>query len=263
MWTNCILLAAEGGDGTPIPIGTIQGTEEMDDRIGHILQSLPGFGGVPAETEEQYAARQGARFRHRHRVVTRKDYEEILLEHYPETELAQCLTLPKDKDRKKPEVIVVVFSRTEDSRYFLTPAWKLAEMERTLKQYAPACVRLRVENPRYERLPVKCRAVLHPDVQDEDKVRADLIAIVRNYLMPWRRDGNFPRPGQTYSIRELRSRMANHEDLQRLEDMKISGKAYPEDTEDVDDTIQGETAWSVLVPEVEIELLRAESNGQS
>lgn len=81
--------------------------------------------------------------------------------------------------------------------------------------------------------------------------------------MPWRRDGNFPRPGQTYSIRELRSRMANHEDLQRLEDMKISGKAYPEDTEDVDDTIQGETAWSVLVPEVEIELLRAESNGQS
>lgn len=263
VWTNCILLAAEGGDGTPIPIGTIQGTEEMDDRIGHILQSLPGFGGVPAETEEQYAARQGARFRHRHRVVTRKDYEEILLEHYPETELAQCLTLPKDKDRKKPEVIVVVFSRTEDSRYFLTPAWKLAEMERTLKQYAPACVRLRVENPRYERLPVKCRAVLHPDVQDEDKVRADLIAIVRNYLMPWRRDGNFPRPGQTYSIRELHSRMANHEDLQRLEDMKISGKAYPEDTEDVDDTIQGETAWSVLVPEVEIELLRAESNGQS
>lgn len=263
LWTNCILLAAEGGDGTPIQAGTIQGTEETDGRIGSVTQPLPGFGGTPAETEEQCAARQGARFRNRHRAVTRKDYEEILLEHYPETELAQCLTLPKDKDRKKPEVLIVVFSRTEDSRYFLTPAWKLAEMERTLKQYVPACVTLRVENPRYERLVVRCHVTLHPGVEDEDKVCADLAAIARNYLMPWRRDGSFPKLGQTYSVQELRSRMANHEDVLRLEALEINGKTYPEDTEDVDDTIQGETAWSVLVPEVEIELLRTESNGQS
>ena len=37
----------------------------------------------------------------------------------------------------------MVFSRAEDSRYFLSPAWKLAEIQQLVRQYASPCASLR------------------------------------------------------------------------------------------------------------------------
>ena len=56
VWTNCIRVTAENGDGSPLPAGTLRQTEEPDERIESITQPLPGFGGRTAETEEQYLA---------------------------------------------------------------------------------------------------------------------------------------------------------------------------------------------------------------
>ena len=227
VWTNCIRVTADGGDGVSLPAGTIQGTVEEDPRIGSVAQPLPGFGGSPAGTEAQSAAHQTARFANRHRAVTQRDYEQILLEHFPEVDLAQCLTLPKkDGGKGAAEVCLVVFSRKEDSRYFLSPPWKLKEMERTLRQYAPACVRLRVTNPVYEELTVHCTATLHFGVLDEGKVLSNLATLVEGYFLPWRRSGGFPVPGQAFSVRELCSRLVNHEDLQRVTSLMINGKEY-------------------------------------
>lgn len=249
VWTNCIRVTADGGDGSSLPAGSIQGTQEEDARIGSVMQPLPGFGGIPAGTEVQQASHQTARFANRHRAVTQRDYEQILLEHFPEVDLAQCLTLPpKQGGKRAAEVCIVVFSRTGDSRYFLSPLWKLKEMENTLKRYAPACVSLRIVNPLYEQVNIRCTATLHSGVSDKEKVLADLNTIAEGYLSPWRRDGGFPVPGQEFSVRELQSRMTNHEDLKRMY-MTINGKAYSGDGNDL---ICGEKPWSILLPEVEI-----------
>lgn len=255
VWTNCIRVTADGGDGSSLPAGTIQGTQEEDTRIGSVMQPLPGFGGIPAGTEVQQASHQTARFANRHRAVTQRDYEQILLEHFPEVDLAQCLTLPpKQGGKRAAEVCIVVFSRTGDSRYFLSPLWKLKEMENTLKRYAPACVSLRIVNPLYEQVNIRCTATLHSGVSDKEKVMADLNTITEGYLSPWRRDGSFPVPGQVFSVRELQSRMTNHEDLQRMY-MTINGKAYSGDGNDL---ICGEKPWSILLPEVEITFSEAD-----
>lgn len=255
VWTNCIRVTADGGDGSSLPAGTIQGTQEEDTRIGSVMQPLPGFGGIPAGTEVQQASHQTARFANRHRAVTQRDYEQILLEHFPEVDLAQCLTLPpKQGGKRAAEVCIVVFSRTGDSRYFLSPLWKLKEMENTLKRYAPACVSLRIVNPLYEQVNIRCTATLHSGVSDKEKVMADLNTIAEGYLSPWRRDGSFPVPGQVFSVRELQSRMTNHEDLQRMY-MTINGKAYSGDGNDL---ICGEKPWSILLPEVEITFSEAD-----
>lgn len=255
VWTNCIRVADNGGNGVSLPAGTIQGTVEEDPRIGSVAQPLPGFGGTPAGTEAQSAAHQTARFANRHRAVTQRDYEQILLEHFPEADLAQCLTLPrKDGGKGASEVCLVVFSRTEDSRYFLSPPWKLKEMERTLRQYAPACVKLRVANPVYEELTVRCTATLHFGVPDEGKVLSELAALVEGYFLPWRKDGGFPVPGQAFSAKELCSRLVNHEDLQRVTSLMINGKEYIGTGNGQEDTIRGKEAWSVLLPKVEVTL---------
>lgn len=255
VWTNCIRVTADGGNGVSLPAGTIQGTVEEDPRIGSVAQPLPGFGGTPAGTEAQSAAHQTARFANRHRAVTQRDYEQILLEHFPEVDLAQCLTLPKKDDGKgAAEVCLVVFSRTEDSRYFLSPPWKLKEMERTLGQYAPACVKLRVANPVYEELTVHCIATLYFGVPDEGKVLSELAALVEGYFLPWRKDGGFPVPGQAFSAKELYSRLVNHEDLQRVTSLMINGKECIGTGNGQKDTIRGKEAWSVLLPKVEVTL---------
>lgn len=253
VWTNSIKVTADGGDGTSLPVGTIQGTVEADGRIGSVTQPLPGFGGTPAGTEAQAASHQTARFANRHRAVTQRGYEQILLEHFPEADYAQCFTLPKDENRKKPGVRLVVFSRAEDSRYFLSPPWKLKEMERTLKRYAPACADLQVVNPLYEKIEIRCKGILHFEVQDVGKVKANLVSMTRDYFMPWRKAGGIPVPGQAFSYKELHSRLVNHEDLQRVVSLTVDGRDYPADGNDY--AIRGKEPWSILVPEVVIELL--------
>ena len=253
VWTNFIKVTADGGDGTSLPAGTIQGTVEEDGRIGSVSQPLPGFGGTSTMTEAQAASHQTARFANRHRAITPRDYEQILLEHFPEADYAQCFTLPKDENRKKPGVRLVVFSRAEDSRYFLSPPWKLKEMERTLKRYAPACADLQVVNPLYEKIGIRCKGILHFEVQDVGKVKANLVSMTRDYFMPWQKDGGIPVPGQAFSYKELHSRLVNHEDLQRVVSLTVDGRDYPADGNDY--AIRGKEPWSILVPEVVIELL--------
>lgn len=263
VWTNSILVTADGGDGTSLPAGTIQGTAEEDPCIGSVTQPLPGFGGTPAKTEAQSAAHRTARISNRHRAVTRRDYEQILLEHFPEVDMSQCLSTAKESGGgNAAEVCLTVFCRAEDSKYFLSPPWKLNEMERTLRQYVPACVRLRVLNPVYEAVEVKCSATLHFGVQDTGKVASNLTTIVENYFRPWRRSGGFPVPGQVFSAKELCARMVNHEDLQRVTSLTVNGKEYmtADAAHDAEaDTIRGSEAWSILLPEVEITLVSPDS----
>lgn len=253
VWTNCIRVTAQGGDGMPLPAGTILATVEDDGRVGSVMQPMPGFGGMPAETEAQSAACLAARLSNRHRAVTARDYEQILLEHFPEVDFVRCLTLSeKESVKGAAEIRIVTLSRAEDRRYFLSSPWKLKEMERTLRKYAPACVRLRVVNPLYEKVMVRCRATLHCHVRDMDKVKADMTRIAENYLMPWRRNGSLPVPGQTFSVKGLYARMINHEDLKQVSSLEVE---CPEGRPVTDDTIRGTEIWSVLLPSVSVELL--------
>ena len=261
IWTNCIRVTADGGDGTPLPAGTIQGTAEENTRIGSVIQPLPGFGGRQTETEAQCASRQTVRIHNRHRVVTLQDYADILTEHFPELVKVRCFNIRQEDGTRK--TVITVFSRTEDGTYFLSPSWKLAEMERTLKQYASPFARLEVINPVYEQKVVHIKARLHEDTDDEDKVIRQLVVLAQNYLAPWKRKGDIPEPGQTYSPLALHSRLVNHEDVEELLELTVSGKdILPKEDKDGENKdgdkerpIRGTYPWSILLPKVEIGLL--------
>lgn len=252
--TNYILLTAQNSDGFPLPAETIQGTIEPDERIESIFQPLPGFGGRPAETNTDTAIRQSSRISNRHRAITIKDYERLVLEYFPEVDKVQCLSLPQEKGIS--EIDLVVFSRAEDNRYFLSPAWKLSEIQRTIRQYTPSFVSLRVINPVYEQVKVHCKAILWDKVQDEGKALRQLVVLAQNYLAPWYRKGEIPELRLRFSYKELHARMANHEDLMKLAALEVNGKSLPHvDVYTEDITIQGKHPWSILYPKIEIELL--------
>lgn len=252
--TNYIRLTAQNGDGSPLPAETIQGTIELDERIESIFQPLPGFGGRPAETNTDAAIRQRSRISNRHRAVTMKDYERLVLENYPEVDKVQCLSVPRENEIS--EIDLVVFSRTEDSRYFLSPAWKLAEIQQVIRQYTSPFIPLRVINPVYEQVKVHCKAILWDTVQDEGKALRQLVVLAQNYLAPWYRKGEIPELRLRFSYKELHARMANHEDLMKLAALEVDGKGLPHvDVNTGDIIIQGKHPWSILLPKIEIELL--------
>lgn len=252
--TNCIRLTAQNGDGLPLPAGTIQGIQEADLRIESIAQPQNGFGGKPAETETGVAIRQSARIHNRHRAVTIKDYEQLVLEHFPEVDKVQCLLVPQEKGGT--EIVLVVFSHTEDSRYYLSPVWKLAEIQRLIRRYVSPFVSLRVVNPVYERLYICCKAVLWDSVQDEAKVLRQLTVLAQNYIAPWLRKGEIPLLRQHFSYKELHARMVNHEDLMKLSTLEVNGRSLPYVDIDTDDfIISGSHPSHVLLPKIKIELL--------
>lgn len=253
VWTNCIRLTAQNGGGQPLPATTIQEMPETDQRIEHIAQPLPGFGGKPAQTEERLSSHLTARIGNRHRAVNAKDYEQIVLEHFPEVDKAVCITLT---EKGKAEVRLVVFSRSEDEQYYLSPSWKLTEIERTMQNHASPFVRLKVMNPEYEQITVSCKAVLRENVQNEGKVIRNLTTLAQNYLAPWINKREIPNLRQCFSYKELHARMANHEDVQMMATLTVDGKSLPSvgfDSPDI--AIKGTHPWSVLIPKIEIILL--------
>lgn len=248
VWTNCVKAVAESGFEAPVPAGTIQKLAVDDARVAQIAQPYASFGGQPKEDDDRQAARLTADFHHRHRAVTLEDYELLLLEECPEVDMVQGFSIARKAPGDPPRVCLVVYSRAEDPRYYLSSPWKLSEMAQTLKQYAPAGVQLQVTNPQYERLPVRCVATLQFNVEDKGKVMADLTKIIDRYFMPWQTDGDFPQSGKSYSCRELYARLVNHEDIQRIVSLEVGDGSGG-------DVICGREPWSVLLAESEIVLL--------
>lgn len=254
IWTNCILLTAQNGEGLSLAAGTIKDMQEPDGRIVLVEQPLPGFGGKPTDTDNHLSSHLRARFGNRHRAVNLKDYEQIVLEHFPEVEKAVCIPCTEKGTRR---VRLVVFSAGSDSVYYLSPSWKLKEIERVLRPYAPPSVRLEVTNPVYEEIKVVCKAVLREEVIDSGKVVRNLVVVAQNYLALWKRKGVMPDLQQTYSYKELHARMANHEEIQSLVDLKAGNIEPPQsyDFDSKDEFIKGNYPYSVLIPKIEIILL--------
>lgn len=258
VWTNCIHVTAMNGDGSPLPAFSLQEEEEADERIESIVQPLPGFGGRTAETETQCAVRQQMRLHNRHRAVTMKDYEELVLEHFPEIDKAQCIALTGE-NAAPPEIGIVVFSRTEDSRYFLSPAWKLEEVMRTVSRYTSPFVTVKVVNPQYEKIAVDCKVVLREHIQDGSRVLRQLVVLTQNCIAPWLRTGEIPDSEDSFSYKELHARLANHEALMRLVSLKVDGFSLPDvGIETEDPPFPKKKKWSILLPEINIELLSPE-----
>ena len=88
IWTNVVKIIAQNGDGTSLAADSIKEMQDPDDQIVDITQPFSGFGGKKAVTDILQSSHLRARFNNRHRAINTIDYEQIVIEHFPEVEKA-------------------------------------------------------------------------------------------------------------------------------------------------------------------------------
>lgn len=205
LYLNCIRVQAVGGGGTPLPAGTISAPVRPDRRIGSVRQPQPGCGGKPAETEADADIRQRIRIATRNRAVRIGDYEQLLLERFPEVEKVCCLPV----DGEERGIRIVAFPKPVAQRFPFLPDWKRTAMERTVCSLASPFARIRVVNPAYEPLDVHYKAMLKKGTVDREAVKRRTERRIRTFLMGWYLNGALPDLGVRYSHKALLSRIEN------------------------------------------------------
>lgn len=221
IYLNCLRATAENGDGNALPAGTITALTEEDYRILSVSQPVAGSGGKPAETEQDAAIRRRIRISTRNRAVCSADYEEMILERFPEIEKACCIPA-LESDR---EVYIVLFPKPEKRKYPFLPGWKLTEVENHIKRYASPFARIQVANPEYEPLSITFKAVLKDGTRDPGTVKRRIARRIRVFLMAWYVDGTLPDFGMRYSCNALLSRIVNDENIGEFVSLEIGTKS--------------------------------------
>lgn len=217
LWLNCLQVTAENGDGTALPAEMITTPLTEDGRILSVCQPVAGSGGKPAETEQDAAIRQRIRISTRNRAVCSGNYEEMILERFPEIEKACCIPASENGG----EVRIVVFPKSEKRKYPFLPGWKLAEIENHIARYAPPFAGIKVLNPKYEPMSLTFKAVLKDGTRDPGTVKRRLARRIRIFLMTWYMDGRLPDFRVRYSCNALLSRIVNDKNIEDFISLEI------------------------------------------
>lgn len=237
IYLNCVRVRATGGDGNPLPVGTPVSPTLPDGRILSVTQIQPGSGGRPAETEAQAGVRQRIRTATRGRAICGTDYEQLILERFPEVEKACCVPACDGREG----IRIVVFPKPEAKSYPFLPGWKLSEMERSVRGNASPFARIKVVNPVYEPVDVYFSAMLKKDTRDPGEVKRRMERRICTFLMGWYMAGILPDLGVRYSRNALLSRIGNDERIERVGTLKVTGENREWKPDAGDDIFYGAT----------------------
>lgn len=179
--------------------------------ISSVTQAYPSFGGRAAESEEKFRQRVSERLRHKNRALLPLDYEQLVLEEFPELGKVKCFnSLSRAEASVKPgHVLVVVVPRVDDAmaagcKRERVDARELEQISSFLRELCPAFVSLEVINPTYEQIQVRC-TVKFADALSEGINLKRLDQQVSDYLCPWKAPGYEARFGWSIRQRDIES----------------------------------------------------------
>lgn len=245
-YLNCITVESDGGDGSSLPSGSIKESFEELPFVKAILQPFSGIKGRVKEEDERLAVRLSSRSATRNRAVTPSDYEQLIIERFPEIEKVYCI--PRGGKYNPSSVVIVVLSRMQDKLYPSTPVWLLAEIKKYLMQYTSPWVDIDVINPMYEELKIKCEFI----PRKGENIGAVVLRMnkqINNYFTPWRKSCTLPKINQSYSHKGLYTILANDEGIDKLKELFVNGVEIMDiDFNKEDSYIRGKYIWSILVP---------------
>lgn len=260
IYMDYIPVVAENGDGMPLPSLSINKLKVENDKIAKIIQPIPGYGGKVMESKVRSSARQSSRIINRLRALTPADYEQLILERFPEIEKVCCIPA---SDAARPDgppvhqVNIVVFSRSNDSVYPYTPVWKLNEIKQYILNFVSPCVMVNVINPLYETVEVHCISTVKLEVTADGETTRRMVDNVTNYFAEWISKGTLPDLCRSYYCKTLHSILANDKDVVKVLKLSINDKIIVDINVAIEDLYyDGKTPWSVLVPQpIKMQLL--------
>jgi len=190
----------EGGERADltIPPGTITGPQDAIPGLASVTQVASSFGGRAAEGDAELRTRAAERLRHKQRALLPADYEQLVLEHFPEVYKVKCFPNLRQRiehDRRiRPGGVLIVpiaHARNEVEAHEMPvlSGHLLGRIHRYLAELAQPDMRIEVRNPWFERIQVRCTVELRDPYHTGRDLRA-LNRALSDFISPWGPGGN-------------------------------------------------------------------------
>lgn len=176
-----------------MPAMRITRSREHIAGIDSIYQVRRSFDGKAAETPQQFRVRASERLRHKNRALTAADYEQLILERFPQVYKVKCfpnLRLDDDPARRvRPGhvLIVAVPYMNKGGHVNQRPTlsgYLVNEIQGYVRQFASPDAVVAVENPVYEEIQVRCTVRLNSQLHTGRQIEQINQALCE-YLSPW------------------------------------------------------------------------------
>ena len=171
-----------------------------------IKSAYPAFDGRSAESDKHLRLRISERLRHKNRASMPWDYEQLILERFPEIIKVKCFnSMSSTEDLIKPgQVLIVVvpgagLQSGTSCAHEMIDSRKLDEIRTFVKQRCSEFAQIEVRNPQYELAQVRCTVKFVDAAREGDYVKR-LNQDISDYICPWKSGGYGVRFG--WSIRQ-------------------------------------------------------------
>jgi hypothetical protein len=181
----------------PLDAGQISKSLESIGFLKQVAQPYQSFDGKPRESAANFNRRVSERLRHKGRAITLSDWETLVLHHFPEVYKVKCITHTLGRRPRNSSdvhlapgfVTLAVIPDLTNLPAADRPEPKLSlavleKIEAFLKNRCSPFVRLKVLNPRYERVRVEAN-VRFAEGLNRDFYISQLKKDILGFLSPW------------------------------------------------------------------------------
>ncbi|HVK48144.1 MAG TPA: hypothetical protein VM488_09875, partial [Pseudobacter sp.] len=178
--------------------GSIAKLKDADASVKKVSQPYDAFGGQVPEEQGQFYVRVSELLRHKDRAIQKWDYERLTLEAFPQLHCAKCINHTYGLDANLysrdftiapgyvllgviPDINKLQAGGSFEPR---VPVSLLEQITDFLKKRTSPFVRLKVMNPRYERVNI-CMKVKFYLGKDENYYKEKLQQDLRAFIAPW------------------------------------------------------------------------------
>lgn len=196
VFTQAILTTFENNDNdvshldTGLAAETISKLITRIPKIKSVDQHYNSFGGIYEESDLEYYRRISERLRHKNRAITSWDYEQLILQNFPEVFTVKCLNHTSESSFMAPGYVTLVVmpdTRNKNAFDIYQPRVSRNTLS-TIKEYIndlnTAHVNASVINPNYQELEVGI-AVKFFEQFDEEFYKKQLDEDIKKYISPW------------------------------------------------------------------------------
>lgn len=182
----------------PLEAGKLSKLQEANANVKKVAQPYESFGGKVPEGEGNYYIRVSEWLRHKGRGIQKFDYERLVLDAFPEIYKVKCInhtfwakaTLYRTDVNVAPGYVMVAvipdLNKLKSGQSFepKAPLSLLEKIAASLKKRTSPFARIKVVNPRYEKIDICITVALH---KGKDRVfyRNKLAEDLRLFLAPW------------------------------------------------------------------------------
>ncbi|MEP6727887.1 MAG: hypothetical protein ABJC98_18845 [Bacteroidota bacterium] len=182
----------------PLAAGSVAKLKVADTAVKKISQPYESFGGRVPEDEGHFYIRASELLRHKNRAIQKFDYERLVLEAFPKIFKVKCINHTYALDASHyindfpvaPGYVLIAvipdLNQLKAAQSFepKVPVSLLEQIEAYLKKIVSPFVRMRIMNPRYEKVNF-CIRVKLLEGRDEVYYKEQLGEDIKTFLAPW------------------------------------------------------------------------------